>query len=286
MIKVIFVFLAAIALMFYVTRNEAPSGHTTSSEPKDAVAGKLQRLAPLPDEVHESSGIVALPQKDHFLTHNDAGNQPFLYEINAAGKLLKSIPIQEPNKDWEDLTKDDKGNIYIADTGNNNNKRKDLTVYKMSLNNPEKVAAIHFTYEDQYDFPPKKKDMNFDSEALFWYDGHLYLITKDRGRKETANVYELPDSPGTYKAKKTGSVPMSDLVTGADISPDKKMVALLSEGKLHLFRNLNNPAAFYKENYENLPLPEAGQTEGVAFEDDNTLVITSEGGNIYRYRVQ
>ncbi|WP_276498149.1 hypothetical protein [Pontibacter litorisediminis] len=275
MIKISVIFLAIIGLATYFFRDtlfgEAPAGP----------AG-LQLLAPLSGELQESSGIAVLA-KGEYLTHNDAGNAPNLYKINTKGKIQQTIQLKLPNVDWEDLAQDGAGNIYIADTGNNDNDRRELAVYKLNPSQPEQVQAIRFTYEDQKEFPPKKKDRNFDSEALFWSDGKLYIISKDRGRGQTAKVYQVPDQAGTYKAKLIGSHRLEAAVTGAAISPDNGTVVLLSEGALHLFSDFGSPDRFYEGKYEKRSLKGAGQTEAVAFEGDGVLVITSEGGNLYRY---
>lgn len=274
-IKVAVIFLAIIGLATYLFRDflfaEAPA----------APAG-LERLAPLSGQVQESSGIAVLGQGE-YLTHNDAGNSPELYKIDAKGKVQQTIKLKVPNVDWEDLAQDSEGNIYIADTGNNDNKRRELAVYKLNPDQPEQVQAIRFTYEDQKEFPPKKKDRNFDSEALFWSDGNLYIISKDRGQGQTAKVYQVPDQPGTYKAKLIGSHKIKAQITGAAISRNGETVALLSEEALHLFRDFDSPDRFYEGKYEKRALEGAGQTEAVAFETDDVLIITSEGGNLYRY---
>jgi hypothetical protein len=48
-----------------------------------------------------------------------------IYGLNPKGKLEKSITIQNAeNIDWEEITKDKEGNLYIGDFGNNENKEK------------------------------------------------------------------------------------------------------------------------------------------------------------------
>ncbi|QCR20928.1 hypothetical protein [Pontibacter sp. SGAir0037] len=273
------IFLSVLALIFFAFKDKL------LEPPSDSVSETLEILAPLPEEVKESSGIVALPEQGQFLTHNDAGNKPQLYQLSSEGKIVKTFKLNVPNVDWEDLAKDNKGNLYIADTGNNANKRKELAIYKTSLNNPSKAEAIRFTYEDQEEYPPSKKEMNFDCEAIFWHDGSLYLISKDRGRKETAKIYQLPDQPGNYKAKLLGSHKLQTQITGASISPEADKVALVSNEKLHLFRNVDDPAAFYKGDYKEIDLSGTGQTEAVDFIDANTLIMTSESGSLYQYKL-
>ncbi|HEY4650655.1 MAG TPA: hypothetical protein VIG72_04530 [Pontibacter sp.] len=279
MLKVFIVFAAILGIAFYFLRDQSPAKPTSSA----ATTGNFDTIGPLPAVVKESSGIEAMPQQGHYITHNDANNQPHLYEIDSKGKLVKTYKLKLPNVDWEDLARDNKGNLYIGDTGNNDNKRTELAVYKVSFQDLQRPAAIRFTYEDQPEKTSKKDNMIFDSEAIFWYGNNLYLITKDRKKNGEARVYQLPDQPGSYKAKRVGNIKMKDPVTGATISPDGSKVALLSEGKIHLYRDVASPEKFFDSKAEEINLLGAGQTEGITFEDDRTLLITSEGGNLYRY---
>lgn len=278
MIKIAAVMVAVAALLFYFLRD------IIATPPAKAPAS-LERLAKLPNAVEESSGLVALPQKGLYLTHNDAGNKPYLYKIDEQGKLVETIKLNLQNEDWEDLTRDDEGYVYIAETGNNNNNRRELKVYKLKLENPQQVETISFTYEDQKQYPPAKKERNFDVEAIFYSNGSIYLVTKDRGLQTTAKVYKVPAKAGEFTAKLIGSHDINAEITGADISPNADKVALLSEGKIHLFTGFDTPKTFYDGTYNELRLKDAGQTEGIAFEDEETLMITSEGGNLYRYRL-
>lgn len=283
MIKVLAVFVAAIALMVFVLRDTVFDAPNLAG--KRVAIASFERVASLPGDINESSGIIVLPKTGYYLTHNDAGNRPYLYKLDKSGKVVSVIKLKLPNVDWEDITRDDKGYVYIADSGNNSNRRKQMAVYKVNIENPDQIEAIRYTYTDQKEYPPSKKDWNFDSEAIFWANGSLYLISKDRGRGETAKIYKLPDKGGTYQAKLTGQHKLKAQVTGADISPDGNTVVLLSEEKIHFFTEFDSSEEFYTGQYRSQKLKGAGQTEGIAFEDDQTLVITSEGGNLYRFKL-
>jgi len=71
------------------------------------------------------------------------------------GNIKRSINISNAkNIDWEDLTQDDFGHFFIGDFGNNNNKRNDLTIYK--IENPidiktteTEAEVIRFKFNDQ-----------------------------------------------------------------------------------------------------------------------------------------
>ncbi|NDK57640.1 NHL repeat-containing protein [Pontibacter fetidus] len=283
MIKIFIVFASILAIAIYFFRDqETPAGTVTNS---NASEGNFETLAPLPTEVKESSGIESMPDQGHYITHNDANNKPYLYEIDEKGKLVKTYKLRLPNVDWEDLTRDTNGNLYISDTGNNNNKRRELAIYKTSFQDLQKPQAIRFTYQDQKGKSSKKDKKSYDCEALFWYDGNLYLLTKDRNGENKARIYQLPDTPGNHIAKPIGSIAMKEPVTSAAISPDAGTIALLSEGKIHLYRNVSSPETFYEGDAEEITLTGAGQTEAITFKDDNTLILTSEGGSLFRYKL-
>ena len=56
-----------------------------------------------------------------------------MYYLSKKGEIKYKRKISSAkNKDWEDITRDDKY-IYIADMGNNFNNRKDLKIYKIPI---------------------------------------------------------------------------------------------------------------------------------------------------------
>src|SRR5687767_3235735 len=116
-------------------------------------------IAPLPDTNKESSGLERTGV-NCFWSHNDSGGEPELYNFDSTGTLLRILRITNAtNVDWEEITTDTAGNMYIGDFGNNNCDRANLVIYKIS--NPDSIPgnsataeAIRFTYPDQYAFPP------------------------------------------------------------------------------------------------------------------------------------
>ncbi len=89
------------------------------------------------DEISESSGLAASRcQSDVLWTHNDSGDDAFIYAINAKGDPLGTWKVEGArNADWEDIAtfKDRTGKcfVYIAETGNNKLKRPDHIVYRI-----------------------------------------------------------------------------------------------------------------------------------------------------------
>jgi len=245
--------------------------------------------------IKESSGVVVAGGK--IWTHNDSGD-PVLYGIDKTGKISDAIYVGVKNKDWEDLAKDDAGNIYIGAFGNNANKRHDLQVLKISDPSKEedKVATpelIEFSFPDQHLFPPAENEQNFDVEAMIWFNNSLYLFSKNRTIPFTgySKVYKVPATKGKYVAELidsvyTGPEPMLlNWVTSADISPDKTKLVLLSHDKLWLFTCFEGDKFFSGKKYT-LTFGTMSQKEGVCFYSNNELYITDEylykiGGKLY-----
>ena len=96
----------------------------------------LDVIADLPNTLKEVSGIEITANSDYIWMINDSNNTSDLYGVNTQGKIKKVIDIKAKNHDWEDLTSDDKGNIYIGDFGNNANKRNNLAIFCLLYTSP------------------------------------------------------------------------------------------------------------------------------------------------------
>lgn len=259
-------------------------------------SGQLKILADLPNNLKEVSGTEVIPNSDIIWMLNDGGNQSKLYAVSKKGKIKKEIYIKAKNRDWEDLTSDVEGNLYIGDFGNNQNKRKNLTILKVDKKHLNKknaeVEKIKFRYPNQYKFPPKKKNLYFDAEAFFYFNNCLYIFTKSRVKKKYGKtfLYKVPAKKGEYVAELIGEFDnCSDLecwITSADISADGKTVVLLSQKNILLFSDFKNEN-FLSGKVKKIELTHRSQKEGVCFKDNNTLLITDEkangvGGNLYQ----
>jgi hypothetical protein len=242
---------------------------------------KISKIGKLSTVVSESSGLARATRPNTYLTHNDSGGKPELYEIDSTGKLLASTVIENAgNTDWEDLAQDELGNIYIGDIGNNGNTRRSLDIYKLP---PGKSAAkkISFSYTDQKQFPPAPENMNFDCEAFFYSNKNLYLFSKNRSKSNhQVRLYEVPSTPGQYAVSPLDSIIIKTQVTSADISPDGKTFALLTYGKILLFEinqngiNFKNPKGCFRFVKK--------QAEALIFINNTDMLVTNEQGDLFR----
>ncbi len=264
--------------------------------------GQLQVITDLPEKLDENSGIVQFDEKSIWVIE-DNGNGDNIYKVGVDGKLLKEFEVKNAkNDDWEDLTSDNKGNLYIGDFGNNSNDRENLVVYK--LPNPEtepgdKIDAerIEFRYPEQKEFPPRRGLLLYDSEAFFYHNEHLYIVTKNRANPFTgeAFIYRIPANKGSYDATLLGTIKTCTdwntcQITSADISPDGKIVVLLGYGKLWTLTDFPEDD-FSKGKLREIDLGVRTQLESVCFKDDTTLLLSdevrdNEGGNLYSYTLK
>lgn len=264
--------------------------------------GKLTYLASLPKSLSENSGIVSIKDSTLWVIE-DHGNKDDIYKIDLSGKIINHLKIKNAkNHDWEDLTKDEKGNLYIGDFGNNHNDRKNLVIYK--LRNPElergdKITAekIEFSYPEQNNYPPKKTNLNFDAEAFFYKAGNLFIITKNRTIPFTgeAFIYKVPAKKGTYKAELIGKFitcveGTTCQITAADLSPNGKNIALLGYGKVWIYSNFTGDD-FSRGKLQTIDLNVRTQLESLCYLNNNTLLISDEvrkktGGNLYTIKLK
>ena len=136
-------------------------------------SSNLEFVGSLPKTISESSGIEVTEKSNTIWTLEDSGNDSKLYALDQLGNLKHTLEItDQTNTDWEDLTSDQDGNLYIGDFGNNDNDRKDLSIYKinaadLSNANIKSSLKITFFYPEQTAFPPKKSKRFFDVESFF-----------------------------------------------------------------------------------------------------------------------
>jgi len=253
-------------------------------------------LAPAHKEV---SGMIYHHATGKLWMLQDKGNPSELYVYSTEGKFEKTVTINHQfNTDWEDLSQDTAGNIYVGDFGNNKNDREDLKILKfntpsLDINSLNTIQETSFYYEDQKAFPPKKKELLYDCEAFIATKDVFYLFTKNRakGFDGTFYVYKVPNKQGSFKAEKIATLKTcgrykSCAVTGASLNPKGNKIALSTHDKVFIIP-FENDDSFIQDKMELLELFHNSQKEAIAFKNDRELYLADEneastkGGKVY-----
>lgn len=175
----------------------------------------------LPYDLREVSGLV-VADADSLWWHNDGGNAAELFLTNGRGEIQSTINLSTIiNQDWEDLTQDDQGRLFIGDFGDNRRVRSEVKVYCYDPKQ-EKLDSIRFSYSDNH---------FYDVEAFFWHQDSLHLFTKSRIQRADLTTYHFVVSarPGQHTAELRDSLQLRKrAVTAAAIHPETGQVALLA----------------------------------------------------------
>jgi hypothetical protein len=251
------------------------------------------------DEISESSGLVNSPcQPDILWTHNDSGDNAFIFALDKTGKKLATFRVGgAKNIDWEDMAirkEQAECFLYIGEIGNNARARGEFTVYKVkepavsgvtdsSKKNPlstEAAETIKFEYPD----------FRHDAETLLIHPvtGDIYVLSKRLSGASA--VYKLKaayDSSKTNKLEKLAdfTVPAipNGLLTGGSISPDGKRVVVcdyFAAYEIVLPKAEKNFDEIWKQKPQKIELGERAQGEAIAYAaDGKTIYATSEERN-------
>lgn len=242
----------------------------------------LRMIGTLPEEVSETSGLIYFNQS--LITHNDSGNEPFLYELDTLTLSVKRIVRINnlKNTDWEAITQD-VNYIYIGDFGNNLGMRTDLAIHRIAKTDylsSDTVTAttIGFSYKDQTDFS-NNGNSDWDAEAFFVLDEQFIVLTK-QWQSQGSVAYTLPKIPGTYVANRIGAISEIGLVTDATYDIASNTLVVLGYSNIlspfiGIVENLNPQAIFEGYSQQSLGLNFV-QAEGITQVNRTSFLFSSE----------
>lgn len=246
------------------------------------------RCAVTDPELAELSGMVVAGDADgaRVVALADGGRRIALQEL--AGALAGDCAITDTRVvgidpyDAEDLARGPGGALWVADTGDNEERRETVAVIVVPAKGRPVLHRLSYP------------DGPHDAEALLVDPtGRPVIVTKDVGGAGVYRTAEPPGGAGPTPLELLGrlSLPESDtsggplgsfgsrLVTGAAASADGKVVALRSYTDAWLYPAPDgDPATALTENPApvRVPLPDEPQGEAIAFTVDGTLVSGSE----------
>lgn len=248
--------------------------------------GKLNVMGRINKDIKEVSAIETISSSPLLWVIEDAGNKTEIFGLDRQGNIKRIVNVvNAKNNDWEDLTSDSLGNLYIGDFGNNSKKRREFSILKVSNVN----IAKEFTQASIINFTLPKGIKSKDFEAFFLFEDYFYIFSKERKK---AVVLKVPNEIGFHKAKLVSKYYLKGKrtrVTSADISKDGKTIILLNHDCIWKLTNFEGDG-FFKGTVTKIELGHDSQKEGVCFENDETLYITDErvksrGGNIYKFEL-
>ncbi len=246
--------------------------------------------------IDESSGLAASRRNPGLLwTHNDSGDAPLVYclDIQAHGCGVWRVTGAEAF-DWEDMAAGPGPSagepyLYLGDIGDNLDQRTEIVVYRI----PEPAAAsgVGTTKAAPAATPPAEAirlrypDGAHNAEALAVHPvtGDLYVVTKDA---QSAKVFKA--SAPLVTARLTALVQVGtirlgsasrglELVTGADVSPDGRRVAISTYAQAY---ELELPAGgVFDDIWAQRPVPVTlgfrPQGESIAYRLDGRALLSS-----------
>ena len=267
-----------------------PAAAEAGDPPRDGGGDTVCRVggppAPLPDAVHEASGL-ALGRRDPGVlwTHGDSG-EPRLLAVSLDGTVLGTVRVAGAAAgDWEDISAGPcaAGScLYVGDIGDNDASRPRITVYRLPEPAPgdgtsAPAEALHAAYPDG----------PHDAEALFVdAGGRIYVVSK--GETGPVTVYRYPDSPRPGVVSRlervaelsAGKVGRNERITGADVSADGRWVALrtLRTVSFHPFEAVTGGGGGGAPTRFDLSAAGEAQGEGIALGPGGVVYLASEGG--------
>ncbi len=252
-------------------------------------------------DITESSGVaVSRCQSNVLWTHNDSGDDAFIFAINTSGDSLGvwRVPNAQ-NNDWEDIAvfKDAAGKcfIYVGDIGDNKGKRPEHAVYRVrepivGANDASSSRKQPLTSDFAEIVRLRYPDYSQDAETLMVHptSGDIYIVTKRV--TGPAGVYCLRHPSfdgGTNKLEKVADISLpaipNGFVTGGDISPDGRRVMICDYTQAYewtLPEGDQNFDDIWKQEPEAVDLGKRKHGEAVSYNVDGTAVFaTSEHEN-------
>jgi hypothetical protein len=293
--KILFTLLILMTFIFCRTENENKDTNSVPEKKTQFITVSPQSfISQLPEQLEENSGLILF---DNLLwTFNDSGGENKIFALNFSGEIVKEVTIENAtNIDWEDIAQDNKS-IYIGDFGNNNGVRNNQRIYqikKKDLNDTKiqtiTASQINFTYKDQEDFSYQSLNTPYDCEALVDFNESLSVFTKN-WVEQTTSVYHIPKKEGQHKLDPAEKFEVNGLITGADISPNGKNLALVGyrnfQSFVWVFAGITKESFFQGEKiYMELDGFYNAQTEGICFKGNDSLLISCERTSAFNHQV-
>jgi len=249
------------------------------------IPGFMHKHALLDSILTESSGIIYM---DGLLwSFNDSGGEASLYGVDPrSGKVIRRVQVTDAvNVDWEDIAMNNQ-HLFVADVGNNRATRDTVIIYRISkgsmLSGKEEIihdGIISLSFNETI-LRDSTGYSSHDCEAILAHGDSIYLFSKDWVH-QTTSVYVVPSHPGHYQMKRRQHYNTGLLVTGVDLHPESRQVALVG------YRHFMPVVIYYRYGVDPglilcggkgkvYPLRSGRQAEGICFDPQGDIYISTE----------
>lgn len=235
------------------------------------------------EEIKESSGVARSTRyPDVLWTHNDSGNPEILFAIKRDGTLLGKWPVTGARLvDWEDMAFDGRGNLLLADTGDNRRTRTQIRIHRVKEPDPHRHQGdvpVEHSWVLQHPNGPR------DVEGLFVIGNDGFLITKRA--EATAEIYRFSLDPSvtSQTLQLVTEIDVGSPLTGAAISADKNWIALVAHGAAFAYQIDGDVTRARGEATHAIRFKKR-RIEGCTFVPEG-LLATAETGRIYLFTNQ
>jgi hypothetical protein len=226
------------AIVFFLLAGGANAASEAGPKPRKIAPGVLQIGRIVHPRITESSGIVMSRKNPEVLwTHVDGGGRKqVLYAMTRSGQPLAEYRVAGVLlDDWEDIATDGQGHLFLGDIGNNEARRQQIAVHQVDEPDPAKIknGLVMVTRTWALRFPRAPSDC----ESLFVWRDHGYLVSKVFNDMR-AEIYRfsLTNRAQSQLLELVGEIKIDSPVTGADISPDGRLLGLVAKSGAFVYR--------------------------------------------------
>jgi hypothetical protein len=227
-----------------------------------------------------------------YWTLNDSGNSPTIYALDEKGELRGTFKVDDAeNEDWEAIQvgpgRDGAPALYIGDIGDNDEKRKEIQIYRVPEPEPgqangkppnAKTSAaevFRFTYPDGA----------HDAETLLVHPatGELLIVTKEVPGRATVYRAPMPLNPGkstrlelVTKLDLNKFGVKTDVVNDGTITVDARRLTLRTYSRGVEFDVPPGAAlaSIWGETPRVFKIDDPPQGEGISYRLDGTALLT------------
>ena len=274
-------------------------------------------------QINEASGAALTTNAagDRFYwSLGDSGNPCALGRTNLRTLSTERIAVASPdsggvvhNEDWESLSVDDDGRLWIIDGGANNAPRSEIQAYQVDPNDSQRplkvIRTVRIAYPSSKD-PAEHPDDNPDVEAAFIHGDSLYLIEKSILKDMRVYAVALGHPTNSTRVSRTTAARIGILPARARCGVRWVPVMAVTDAcrsstnvyLLTYFSVYHCPLAVFDAARRH-PAPDAPlggdldadfsvlgsqgrpvQTEGLAAISDNEFLISREDGRVFLWR--